>query len=917
MKLHGEFINKAGSRVEVFIKAQAPKSATQEDAIEIGVQDGEVLFTDDPIEIHTESNDTFDVLIPKSAIIRLYSKRMLGELFSLAVRSAVVNIFVDDECVFAGYLEPQTYSQPFNSKYDELELNCIDAISALQHDTYQDVRTYGTSYEEMKKGARMRSIRDLLCGILPTTEQLNISGRTPGGNYTNGGIRFDACKAIDAKEENREKLFTQLEVSELLFFGDEAKDTWTCDQVVTEILRYLNYHIIQEGFSFYLFSWDTLNTPSDKIMFYDMRGKAIEITRAKIDITNDNAADCNTEINVGEAYNRITLTCEPTNIEELVLSPFSKKQLAKWQNPKRLVREYIVKKKGGHLDRQSLATFAVLASRGDADIDDPDALYRDWYIGFKHSANWQTMNTENLLMADLITKGDLLFTLLMLTRHNVAVMMQAGFVEYKVNDRLTMPEKLDTDDYMVLTINGNDSDDPQKAMPSEAMLKKAIPYARYKSSSAADITPADEGTTNYIVISGQLTLAPVQEQSDSVSRMRHELTSVDALAEYVRKNTFKPSMIKDGRYYARTYFDPKTDNYAKTWIDASPDDGAPFDITPILGYDDELNGFVPYTQGIEHYKYNYSAKADSTDKIKKLSVLCCMLIVGDKCVVERSHTGTIADYIWVDYKTRDKCASDEEYYAQSFTIGVDPKIGDPIIGKPYDIQNNIDFKMGIDAKGTAIPIRHSDNIRGNVEFMILGPYNLVWNDITKRAPSFWRHTKWKSKDVLLLSHVSNIFIKKFDIKVMSSSGILGDEDTQDIIYSSITDDRFVNEKETITMKVHSALTTEERNKLGIKGDVWLSVPHNKERKAGVVSLYDTYAKAEAKPEQLYISSYYNECSKPRVQITQNLCDKSDTRGRYQFCDIFKHPAIGRIMYVTAMDRNIMQAETTLKLKESW
>lgn len=48
--------------------------------------------------------------------------------------------------------------------------------------------------------------------------------------------------------------------------------------------------------------------------------------------------------------------------------------------------------------------------------------------------------------------------------------------------------------------------------------------------------------------------------------------------------------------------------------------------------------------------------------------------------------------------------------------------------------------MNLDAKGTAIPIKKSDALSGAVVFRILGPVNLTWNDITRRHPSFWRHT---------------------------------------------------------------------------------------------------------------------------------------------------------------------------------
>ena len=184
-----------------------------------------------------------------------------------------------------------------------------------------------------------------------------------------------------------------------------------------------------------------------------------------------------------------------------------------------------------------------------------------------------------------------------------------------------------------------------------------------------------------------------------------------------------------------------------------------------------------------------------------------MLIIGGKCVVEKTPDNDLGtgvpytgngwpqDFVWRDYKPRESCASDEEYYQQCFNIGFDPKIGDKLIGTEYSLQGNHDYKIGIDAEGIAIPIKKADKVSGRVQFMILGPVNTVWGEITRRHPSFWRHTKWGTNQIPLLAHVSSIMLKSFEVKVYSDNGLINNNnDDNDVIYMSDTKESFDNRK---------------------------------------------------------------------------------------------------------------------------
>lgn len=353
----------------------------------------------------------------------------------------------------------------------------------------------------------------------------------------------------------------------------------------------------------------------------------------------------------------------------------------------------------------------------------------------------------------------------------------------------------------------------------------------------------------------------------------------------------------DGHYYTQKWWKASTPGTEPEWDT------------------ERTQGLVPLTEkGPEEYEFKYSAIGDSSDQISKVGVVACMLIIGDQCVVETGSTGTPSDFEWRTYKQRSQCASDDEYYQQSFTIGFDPKIGDKLIGTKFDLQNNINYKMGIDAEGTAIPIRKKDKVSGAVKFVILGPVNVTWDVVTRRHPTFFRHTKWGSSTVALLPHVSSIVIDSFEMKIYSDNGLVNNTGDKDIVYLSDTKETFVNRKDDISFKISSALTSAESHELGVTDSVKMSTPVNTQTGGGVLQIYDYARELSAKPEQLYVDSYYQEYHAPRITMTQKLRDKAG-EGLVNLLLHYRHPAMGRTFFVQGISRSINEGSAEMNLKE--
>lgn len=896
MYIHGSFLSQQGDTITIHIVTGNDRTQT----IEIGTEKADVYFSDDPAEIENEVNDTFDVLLRNSAKIRLLCGNLIKDLFSTSCRDAVVNIYKNDTCIFAGFIEPQTLSQPYNDRWDELELNCIDALSALQYSKYKNVGALGVIYAFVKAEAAQRSFYDIATEILQgVTDGLDILG--------NQNIKFwyDGSKAVDAQTANRYQVFKQLSISDLLFLGDDESDVWQQDEVLEELLKYINLHIVQDGFNFYIFSWESVKATPDKIIWHDIVANSTKTTAQQaVTIALANVADCDTTISIGDVYNQLLLTAKVEDIESVIESPLDDDLLASpYINKQKYLTEYSSDGEG------KTAYNAFYDMTHDKKTTYGGGAITDWYVQVMRNKQWtfpMKGNTDIDIVDYFSSEGANQHALPdWLGQEPGAAIMALGSVKINTaNDDNSPTSKVNMTNYLVVSVNGNGIDnDENKTYPSVADIQKNIPYAVYNGNKAGGVfSPPDEETTNYIVLSGKVILNPIMRQTNTYTNLHNKEwksglpIGIKENEIYVWHQTVPSRNNGDGRYYTRQYWKAETPDKEVSWHEGAD------------------SGFYPYTgEGPEEYEFKYSAIGDSTDTISKVAVLACMLVIGDKCVVETGTEGQTTDFVWQKYKERSECQSDDEYYQQCFTIGFDPKIGDKLVGTEFSIQNNIDYKMGIDAEGIAIPITKGDKISGQVRFMILGPVNATWDVITRRHPTFFRHTKWSSSSVPLLAHVSSILIKSFEVKVYSNNGLISNgNDDNDIIYMSDTKETFVNKKDDLEFKINSALTATECAQLGVSNTVKLSTPLNISTGDGVLEVYDRNGNVKAKPEQIYVDSYYTEYHKPRIVMEQKLRDIDNVVSLFNH---YRHEALGKEFFVQGIGRNLIEGRADLTLKE--
>lgn len=909
MNIHGEFTDYNGVLYEVYILTNGDKST--EKIIGNSGDTCDLWFGEEPVEIETDNDDTFEHLIRKSAKISLVTSNYLGDTLwganAHSVRVEIIQNIKNGEeserkCIFYGYVEPTSYSQPFLEPYDEFDLNCTDCLSTLQYYNYKKTKV-GT-YTENKSASKTASFKDMIYEIL--NEYLE----NDWIENKEGHVYYDCSKGIASARTNT--LLEDLGINESYIFGEEYDDIWTEEDTLTEILQYLNLHMIQDGRDFYIFDWNTLRNRNNK--YYDVFGKKYISAKSAIakEINADIYGKDETDITVADVYNQIQVNCDLETQDSVIESPLDDDSITSLYKGKQLyMTEFISEGEGES---------AILAFRNmlrDQATDYDSASQIDWYIQPYINSNWsfQTPSGKDITSIyhkDAQGKYDYMCQIPLYLKQNQCTpsLFKMGSVERKSHkdDNSPQTSKVDMDTYLFISINGNENDTESGHSPSDSTLEACAPLITYIGGNSGGVySPCDDETTNYLVFSGELLMQPTAKETAAYSTIIKNIDNDNWINQYWHK-TVPSDNNDDGRYYTRKFYNGQ---YPSSEVTTTRPSG---DTDPTI-----LNAvsMQPWTKDkASHlYKYNYSAKGDSEDKIWKIPILECELIIGTKRLVETDmdEYGN-STFSWVTLGEEPTWTDKDgtQYKITTFTLGPNPKIGDYIIGEETDIQNTVDYKMNLDEEGTAIPIKKSDNLHGAVQFKILGVCNLLYNDITRRHPTFFRHTKWTDNWHFILSHLENVILKGFECKICTDSGGVTVDEDNDLIYVSDETDSFIEKKDDIDFKFITQLSSEECFAKGLSQSININAVVDTTTNSPLMSLYNATTKETAKAEEHYVDQYYSEYCKPRLEmetVFQNTYNTVDWRNTYH------SKILNKTFFVESTTYSLREATVQIKLKE--
>lgn len=862
MYIHGDFRDVNNVLYSVHILSDNDKIK------ELTIGENGLYFADSPISIETNIDDTFQTIIRRSASINLVTHDYIGnELFANNARNIKVNIYKEDLCIYAGFVEPNTFSQPFANGLEEFTINTTDALTTLQYYYYCNLK----DYQQAKKDASVKTFKEMLDKMLDDILNIDIV------EGTGGCIYYDLSKGIVKGKENT--IFSDCSMSELYLLGDEADDVWTNEEVLEQMLQYLNLHIIQDGLDYYIFDWNSIkNRRAD---WYNMTLQSnIKVNPLVIEMTGEMHSSNNTNLSISDVFNQVSLKCQLEAYEDVIKSPMDSDSLASLYNGKQLfMTEYI--SEGNNINANA-AFFNMLHNR---DTSYSECRTVDWYLQAMYNKNWNFVTpkgdiTDLCEFSNNVYINQWKIPKYLKDNQIIPCLFKMGSVEKKPITKDNSPtSKIDMSSYLFISINGNGDDSETNHSPSDQTLQNRSGMIEYIGNSSGGVfSPTDNVTTNYLVFSGKLCLMPIQKETDKFSTLLN-----NDIGSYLYK-TVPSDNNKKGRYYTRKWYTSKD-----TYLNAI--------------------SLHPWTKDKANHdlQYNYTSKGDSTDKFCKLPVLECELLIGNKRLIETNiDIYGNSTFKWVEIGKEPIIDGDK---VTTFSLGINPKIGDKIIGDEFAIQNTIDYTMNLETEGTAIPITKADALSGAVIFRILGPVNLTWNDITRRHKTWFRHAKYVDNTKFVLSHLENIIIKDFECKIYSDQS--GNDEDNDLIYMSNETDKFVNKKDDTEFKFITQLSSVECVQKGIKNSVNLNAVINTNTRTPLESIYNATTNETAKPEEHYINQYYLAYSKPKIIMETDLHDTDDI----SIQNIFHSDVLKRNFFVQSISRDLREASAHIKLKE--
>ncbi len=264
----------------------------------------------------------------------------------------------------------------------------------------------------------------------------------------------------------------------------------------------------------------------------------------------------------------------------------------------------------------------------------------------------------------------------------------------------------------------------------------------------------------------------------------------------------------------------------------------------------------------QKFTYNQSKTADgwsSEDTINKIPLLECQLQIGEKYCVEDTDNLDVEGCPTFHWWTASE-AEANGYSNKSFSIGINPAIGDYIFGKEYSLTNTADGRR-LNYSGMAIPIKKSDNLVGEVSFKILRVLPVEWNVFVniKVPKESYRHIEGTRN---LWAACSALWIKDFSLKFESNSASDNTSGDKDLIYMSDVSSDFKKKKDDIEFTLNTQLTTAEAAQLGMASSVSYSNVINLNTDSALEAI--TAPNGTGRAERLFVDQYYNYYHEPKV-----------------------------------------------------
>lgn len=774
----------------------------------------------------------------------------------------------------------------------------------------------------------------------------NVAGITP--DYITPHIYYDDSKTYDKNF----KIFQELGVASGIFLGDSEDDVYNYYDMLSEILTYLNLHIIQIGYDFYIFDWSTVRE-KDNVVWRDIyTGETKEQNISTLTIQKADVASTDTNITIDDVYNQVQVESKLEEYDTLIKSPLDDDSLYSdyggWQM---YMREYAAPGNGKSAKNAFLEMIkADTTPDASYDGDGNNGAYRrDYYFQVMKNDKWsfKLNGVDNYSKCPKDENGNFVDQWKMMkylgeTPFSSAIIAFGNTDKFNTYNQTNIMNIDSFKHCLVIAVHGNGSDGEHHQIygdttifPGDNDLKNANISIEYNDNTEGVYSSADPNVVNYLIFSGSfiynkwvektgkrgfwydMGALPLPLTDDYARALREQNTWNDTIVYVLNSSDFsKESRYKkmtvpcsendDGMFYQQHFYQLKhyNDNIKSG---------------DVLNDDNMLPPSIDFGKDAKRFEYTVGKNFIDKDIIGFVPVLECQLMIGDKYLVEDFDTEGNSIYSWKKENELDRYietidGEEKVFYKNTFKLGFNPQKGDFIIGQKHELKNTISTAMGMAGeKGTAIPIKSSDNLSGALKFKILGPVNSYWLNGVKINPLWWRGEPLLIEDYKpILSRVNNIMIEDFKVKFKQGGNWSNSKGEKNVVYASDEINKFIDKKTGIDMNITTAFTNEERNALNLNSTVYKNSVIDITNGTPILSIKSNATNEIDKPEKLYVDYYFREYSTPKIIIDTDVKDDSKFTffNRYNF-NYLRDKNFAPL----TMDYNLRYNNLKLKMKE--